>query len=163
MNYSENLWNEIIEVLYQNHTSIDVLNRAQIVDDALNLARARGISYDLAFRILGYLGNETEFFPWYSAISGLSFLYRALGESSAAGLKVQNLEKDWIQTVRNSITFTINGSNQIDTFKARLILSRACKLNDPTCVRNATGLYRHFTAGTRLIYYFIEFTSNNGN
>lgn len=147
MNYDEILWNGIIKVLSENHNTIDVINRAQIVDDALNLARANEITYDLSFRIVSYLKNEHEYYPWYSALSGLDYLTRILGERSSAGIGLLNLQRDLIQNIRNNVSFALNSSNQIETFKARLVLARACRLGESSCVANATNLFDDYMNG----------------
>ena len=40
MNYDVRNWQMLIDQLLTDHEKIDVVNRAQIVDDALNLARS---------------------------------------------------------------------------------------------------------------------------
>lgn len=147
MNYDEILWDGIIKVLSENHNTIDVINRAQIVDDALNLARANEITYDLSFRIVSYLKNEHEYYPWYSALSGFDYLTRILGEQSSAGIGLLNFQRDLIQNISNNVPFALNSYNQIETFKARLVLARACRLGESTCVGNATNLFNEFMNG----------------
>jgi aminopeptidase N len=67
VNYDDNLWNLLIEQLNSNnYEQIHLLNRAQLVDDSLNLARAGKISYDVPFGILGYLSKEADYIPWAS-------------------------------------------------------------------------------------------------
>ena len=70
VNYDEENWRLIAEQLKRDHTSIHVINRAQIIDDALNLAKSGLISYETALSVTGYLANETEYIPWASALSG---------------------------------------------------------------------------------------------
>ena len=45
VNYDERNWKLIIDQLNSDHESIHVINRAQIIDDALNLARAGLLNY----------------------------------------------------------------------------------------------------------------------
>ena len=67
VNYDDNLWNLLIEQLRgDEHNKIHLLNRAQLVDDSLNLARAGKISYDIPFGILEYLQKESDYIPWAS-------------------------------------------------------------------------------------------------
>lgn len=67
VNYDDNLWNLLIQQLNGNNfDQIHVLNRAQLVDDSLNLARAGKISYDVPFGILEYLIKESDYIPWAS-------------------------------------------------------------------------------------------------
>ncbi|KAG5680753.1 hypothetical protein PVAND_010240 [Polypedilum vanderplanki] len=69
VNYDENNWRRIIEVLNSDdYTKIHVLNRAQLVDDALTLAFDGVISYDIALGVVSYLARETDYMPWYPAV-----------------------------------------------------------------------------------------------
>lgn len=149
VNYDVTLWNALTNALSNNHTTIDVLNRAQIVDDALNLARAGEISYAQAFRIVDYLRNETEYYPWLSALTAFDFLSRVLGETSPVGARINVLQRELIQTARNNVSFTMNATNHIETLRARLILGRACRLGEGTCVSEVSNIFRNFTSGAR--------------
>ena len=68
--------------LLKDHTTIHVINRAQIIDDALNLAKSGLLDYDTALSVTGYLSKEVEYIPWASALSGniciLSFCFDVL-------------------------------------------------------------------------------------
>lgn len=64
VNYDDNLWNLLIEQLKEDSTKIHLLNRAQLVDDSLNLARAGKIDYSVPFAILEYLSKENDYVPW---------------------------------------------------------------------------------------------------
>jgi aminopeptidase N len=58
----------------ENHTKIHLLNKAQLLDDSLNLARAGLIKYATALDLTTYLARETDYIPWVSYFSGLTFL-----------------------------------------------------------------------------------------
>ena len=49
---------------------IHVINRAQIIDDAINLARSGLLSYEIALGVTSYLNKEVEYIPWAAALSG---------------------------------------------------------------------------------------------
>lgn len=49
-------------------------NRAQLVDDALNLARAGILDYRIAMNLTKYLAHENEYVPWKAAIYSMHFL-----------------------------------------------------------------------------------------
>lgn len=84
MNYDDVLWSEIETALKSaNFSGIHVLNRAQIVDDILNLARARIVSYTRAFDVISYLEHEEEYYPWYSALTALSYVKRRIGSDTS--------------------------------------------------------------------------------
>lgn len=67
VNYDDNLWKLLInQINGTDYEKIHLLNRAQLVDDSLNLARAGKISYNIPFAILEYLRQETDYIPWAS-------------------------------------------------------------------------------------------------
>uniref|UniRef100_A0A2C9GSB2 Aminopeptidase n=1 Tax=Anopheles arabiensis TaxID=7173 RepID=A0A2C9GSB2_ANOAR len=53
-----------------------VINRAQLVDDVANLARAGEVGYDVALSLMQYLERETEYIPWATAYNALLHLDR---------------------------------------------------------------------------------------
>uniref|UniRef100_H3CNZ6 Aminopeptidase n=1 Tax=Tetraodon nigroviridis TaxID=99883 RepID=H3CNZ6_TETNG len=57
---------------------VPLLNRAQLLDDALSLARAKRIPTTLALRTTSYLSMETEYMPWQSALDGLQYYFLML-------------------------------------------------------------------------------------
>lgn len=78
------MWSQIEEALKsENFGGIHLLNRAQIVDDVLNLARARIVSYTRALDVISYLEHENEYYPWYSALTALSYLKRRIGNDDS--------------------------------------------------------------------------------
>lgn len=64
VNYDVNLWSLLIQQLHSEPSKIHSLNRAQLVDDSLNLARGDHNSYNVAFDILLYLESESDYPPW---------------------------------------------------------------------------------------------------
>jgi len=64
----------LIGQLKHNHTEIDVLNRAQMIDDSFNLARANKLHYSIPLKLACYLKSEDDVIPWYSAINGYAYL-----------------------------------------------------------------------------------------
>ncbi|KAL0968053.1 hypothetical protein UPYG_G00261690 [Umbra pygmaea] len=75
VNYDIGNWERLLAQLSTNHQVIPVINRAQLVDDAFNLARANLISTTLALRTTKYLSKEIEYIPWESALDNLEYFY----------------------------------------------------------------------------------------
>ena len=75
----------ITEVLMNNHKDIHVLNRAQIIDDAFNLARANQMDYRLALGFTQYLERELDYVVWKPANAGLGYIGRMLRRTPAYG------------------------------------------------------------------------------
>lgn len=80
VNYDFKNWHSIIEVLNSgNYQQIHVLNRAQLVDDAMAFVQADLIDFDVATGVLMYLRHETDYIPWASALVHLNRLNNLFG------------------------------------------------------------------------------------
>lgn len=75
VNYDAKNWRLIIQELNKaSFKRIATINRAQLVDDALNLARAGKLDYATALDVTSYLAHETEYLPWKAAFTAMSYL-----------------------------------------------------------------------------------------
>ena len=95
-NYDINNWKLIIRQLNDDHTKIHVTNRAQIIDDALNLARAGLLDYQVALGVTSYLNKETEYICWKAALTGLGYIEVMLDRTPAYGdfrVRIQGLNQ----------------------------------------------------------------------
>lgn len=82
MNYDKDSWNRIIKALTSGDLAkIHELNRAAIVDDLLNLARAELLNYDIALQGIQYLKREKNYLPFKSAFTALDYLIRQFSGS----------------------------------------------------------------------------------
>ena len=57
-----------------NHIGISVRSRAQLLDDAFNLALANQISYSSAFELASYLQHERDYVPWRAVLTELDYI-----------------------------------------------------------------------------------------
>jgi aminopeptidase N len=94
VNYDENNWALLISYLKSdNYEKIHLVNRAQLLDDSLNLARAGVLPYGTALELAKYLVKELEYIPWYSALTAFSFLnLRLTGTTIHPLFKVKQLD-----------------------------------------------------------------------
>jgi aminopeptidase N len=61
--------------------------RAQLIDDALNLARAGTLGYDVALNMTRYLADrESHYVPWKATFENMRFLNTMLRQTPAYGL-----------------------------------------------------------------------------
>lgn len=84
VDYDDASWMKISQQLKsENFGGIHVLNRAQIVDDLFQLARAGYHSYEFIFDILfEYIKNERAYVPWTSFLNGLSYLQQRIPDET---------------------------------------------------------------------------------
>uniref|UniRef100_A0A8C8HM82 Aminopeptidase n=1 Tax=Oncorhynchus tshawytscha TaxID=74940 RepID=A0A8C8HM82_ONCTS len=85
VNYDLGNWERLLFQLSTNHQVIPVINRAQLVDDAFNLARAKLIPTTLALKTTKYLSKEIEYVPWESALNNLDYFYLMFDRTEVYG------------------------------------------------------------------------------
>ncbi|KAM3870230.1 aminopeptidase N-like [Diretmus argenteus] len=78
VNYDLGNWERLLAQLDTDHQVIPLINRAQLVDDAFNLARAKLVPTTLALRTTMYLLEEREYMPWQSALDNMHYYYLML-------------------------------------------------------------------------------------
>lgn len=138
VNYDRKNWQLIIKHLNStNYKDIPTINRAQLVDDALNLARAGLLDYGTALDVTSYLAHETEYLPWRAAITAMSYLDHML-------VKLQGYDKlrshflRLLDSVYRTVGFTDNLDDpQLTIFTRVDVLTWACELGQEDCVNNA--------------------------
>lgn len=77
MNYDKDSWQKLINLLTNrtfNLRQIHVINRATIIDDVMNLARANYIDYEIAISATMYLRREIDYLPWRAFYNNLPYL-----------------------------------------------------------------------------------------
>ena len=72
--YDETNYGLILKQLLANHEAIPPKNRAQLLDDTLNIARANLVSYEQALDLTRYLVSERDYAPWTAAVNALDFV-----------------------------------------------------------------------------------------
>ncbi|KAM7002296.1 aminopeptidase N-like [Tautogolabrus adspersus] len=93
VNYDEANWEKLLTTLNNDHQRIPVINRAQLIDDAFNLARAKIIPTVLALKTTKYLAQEREYMPWDSALGSLDFFELMFDRSEVYGVMQEYLKK----------------------------------------------------------------------
>ncbi|XP_016409138.1 aminopeptidase Ey-like [Sinocyclocheilus rhinocerous] len=81
VNYDLVNWERLLSQLESNHQVIPVVNRAQILDDTFNLARASIRNITLALRTTKYLLHEQEYIPWEAALRNLNYFFQLFDHS----------------------------------------------------------------------------------
>lgn len=86
VNYDKRNWELINTQLNSDHNKIHTINRAQIIDDSLDLARANLLDYHIALNTTKYLLKEQQFVPWEATLNAFAFLDRMLRRTAAYGM-----------------------------------------------------------------------------
>lgn len=111
VNYMEDNWLSLIKQLNDQPTSIHVINRARLIDDAFNLARAGQLNYSIPLRLTQYLEKEDDIIPWFSAMNGLNYVLDRMrrSENGYADVKVDILVK--LLLIYSFVIITIDCNN----------------------------------------------------
>ncbi|XP_016982032.2 membrane alanyl aminopeptidase [Drosophila rhopaloa] len=144
VNYTESNWHAIHQVLNTaDWGGVHENNRAQIVDDLFNLARAGNITYNLTLDVIEYLETETNYIPWTSAFNGFSYLTIRLGnDTSDFGTYIQSLTNK----AYNQLGFNETSSDTaLDIYLRTKILSWACRYGSADCISKAKGYFQSLT------------------
>uniref|UniRef100_A0A671V0P4 Aminopeptidase n=1 Tax=Sparus aurata TaxID=8175 RepID=A0A671V0P4_SPAAU len=138
VNYDVNNWRKLL-------TAIPVINRAQLVDDAFNLARAKIIPTVLALDTTKYLSREREYMPWDSAIGNLDFFFLMFDRSEVYG-PIQDYLREQVtylfryyKNMTDSWTKVPNG--HMDQYNQVNAISLACRTGLEECQNLTMGWF----------------------
>ncbi|XP_014606106.1 PREDICTED: uncharacterized protein LOC106787883 [Polistes canadensis] len=163
VNYDNASWYRIIDALNSNNfTKIHEYNRAGIIDDLLNLARAGLLDYRIALDGLQYLREEKNYLPFKAAFRGLDYLTQRFSgdEANYVLYKVNLLKSVKKEKKKNHVLSLIEnvyrGLGYIDrknddrlTVQLRRELNDlACKFDHEECVSNSLGFFRNWINAT---------------
>uniref|UniRef100_A0A3B4BFT2 Aminopeptidase n=1 Tax=Periophthalmus magnuspinnatus TaxID=409849 RepID=A0A3B4BFT2_9GOBI len=146
VNYDQSNWDKLLNILSTNHTHIPVINRAQLVDDAFNMARAKIIPTLLALNTTTYLRNEKEFMPWESALDNMNFFYLMFDRSDVYGHIQAYLQKQVTPLFRHFKEITRNWAEDpkghMDQYNEVNAISLACKTGLQECTDLVKGWFQ---------------------
>ncbi|CAH2070908.1 unnamed protein product, partial [Iphiclides podalirius] len=138
VNYDVNTWNRLASVLKENYASIHHLNRAQIVDDVFALMRSERITFNLGFQVLEFLKEDTNFFVWYPAISGFTWLRNRFLHLPDTLAEFDAILLDYLDAVINNLGYNVRANEPLTTTLNRFfILTFACNIGHEGCVHDA--------------------------
>ncbi|XP_039617849.1 thyrotropin-releasing hormone-degrading ectoenzyme-like [Polypterus senegalus] len=146
VNYDLRNWRLLIEQLMSNHEVISVGNRAGLIDDVFNLARAGYLPQNIPLELIRYLSQEKEFLPWHAASRVLYHLDKLLDRTEE-----YNLFSDYILKQVASIyhmlgwpTAFSNGSVVQVAYQTeelrREVIMLACSFGHKHCHQQAISL-----------------------
>ncbi|KAH8332337.1 hypothetical protein KR074_001324 [Drosophila pseudoananassae] len=150
VNYDAQNWKLLIETLTNgDFERIHVINRAQLIDDALYLAWTGEQDYEIAMRLIEYLQREREYLPWKSAFENLKRVGRIVRQTPDF-----EFFKRYMKKLISPIYEHLNGIN--DTFSAikqqdqvllkTMVVNWACQYQVSDCVPQALNYYRNWRA-----------------
>ncbi|CAF1185611.1 unnamed protein product, partial [Didymodactylos carnosus] len=133
-NYDERNWNLIIKQLINGHENFTVTERAGLVDDVFNLARAGIVPASLVFDMLKYATKEEKYIVWERILSGVSYIEQMLSHTPTFSL-FKAYMTDLIMPIYNSLTWTEKPTEDwLSSLHRDLIISAACRYDISDCI-----------------------------
>jgi len=137
VNYDKKNWELIRQQLIKDHTSIHVINRAQILNDALNLAKSGHLDYETALGMTEYLSNEMEYIPWSAALTGLSYINKMMKRTPAYG-DFKRYMLNLVSPLYRKLGFNPRAEDSHLDIKLRAqVVSWACSMGHTDCLYTA--------------------------
>lgn len=129
---------------------IHTINRAQLIDDAMDLAWTGEQDYGVALAMINYLQQEDEYIPWKSALDNLRSINRLLIRSPLYGVF-----KAYISHILEPIYEKVGGvstpaaSSRLDTVKHQsMICGWSCRFNVGDCVEKSVEIFARWMVET---------------
>ncbi|XP_023696332.1 thyrotropin-releasing hormone-degrading ectoenzyme-like isoform X2 [Paramormyrops kingsleyae] len=146
VNYDLQNWKLLLEQLMRNPEIISVGNRAGLIDDVFNLARAGYLPQNIPMEIICYLPQEREFLPWHAASRCLYQLDKLLDRTDEYSVFSDYVLKQvasvyhrlgWPTSFSNSSI--MHGAYQTQELQREVIML-ACSFGNKHCHRQAVSL-----------------------
>ncbi|XP_054475304.1 aminopeptidase N-like [Anoplopoma fimbria] len=148
VNYDLDNWNRLLSLLNTNHQALSIINRAQIIDDAFNLARAKIINTTLALRTTKYLSKERDYIPWESALRNLNYYILMFDRTEVYGALQSYLKKQIQPLFEHFKTITANWTKvptgHTDQYNQINAIGIACSMGVQDCRELIKSWYRQW-------------------
>jgi aminopeptidase N len=139
-------WQLITQQLMTNHSVISVINRAQVIDDAFNLAEAGQLDYETALNLTRYLEHETDYIPWESVLTGMEYISSMMSCTSGYGLFKKHM-RTILTPLYNRVGFEHKKGEDHLTTKLRVkAVAWACSMGNKDCITRSVNSYAKWMA-----------------
>lgn len=135
VNYDTSNWNKLISVLNSDDFElIHVANRAQLIDDSLNMAADGYLDYYVAMGVLKYLSRETDYIPWRAAALNLDKLDYIMKDRP-----VYEFYSKFVKQLARRMYVTYGlvekaGDTLMDKFARETAIDWTCRMGDERCL-----------------------------
>ncbi|XP_065073168.1 aminopeptidase N-like [Ochlerotatus camptorhynchus] len=142
VNYDQKSWNLFIEALKQDHHQIPTLSRAQLIDDALALAKDNQLNIEILLGILDYIPTELDLIPLKAAFKALRYLNRML-QGNEFFSTYQQYQSNLLAHVYDQMLRNSNDDHVSRLYRVE-VREVACELGVHRCLQDALALFEGF-------------------
>lgn len=144
VNYDDDNWLLLADELNKgDFNKIDLLNRAQLVDDAFDLARFDHLDYTVAMHIVKYLIKEQDYIPWAAADNGLTELYRLMRDSDTTSGLFMKFVRELIEPVYKKLGVARRQpDDHLTRLHRNLAIKWACRTGSEECLKDTLAVMK---------------------
>nr|CAD7588111.1 unnamed protein product [Timema genevievae] len=145
--YDEKNWQLIAQFLDSpSFYKIHFINRAHLLDDVLDFARAGQLDYPVALDLTNYLYREDHYLPWKAALSNLGYISRMI-RSTDSGDKFKNFLRRLVSPQFDKLGMeSQKGETLLETLQRRQISRWACSAGHGPCIKEAVDKFGSWMA-----------------
>lgn len=142
VHYEGQGWDQLIQLLNQNHTLLRPKDRTSLIHDAFQLVSAGRLTLDKALDLTRYLQHETSSVALLRGLGYLELFYHTMDRRNISDV-TENL-KHYLLRYFKPVIDTQSWSDEGSVWDSMLrstLLKLACDLNHAPCVQKATDLF----------------------
>uniref|UniRef100_A0A1B6M3I9 Aminopeptidase n=1 Tax=Graphocephala atropunctata TaxID=36148 RepID=A0A1B6M3I9_9HEMI len=146
VNYDTNNWKLLIKHLLDvdRFRQIGTLNRAQLLDDALNLARAGVLDYGMALDVTKYLSHELDYLPWKAAFQNFKYLTNMLIKTGGFD-RFKSYLLALMKGLYDDTGFVdLSTDSQLKVYSRVEVLKWACQLGHENCISKSVQQFQNW-------------------
>ncbi|KAF5299269.1 hypothetical protein FQA39_LY02442 [Lamprigera yunnana] len=143
VNYDKKNWLLLTEQLLDinGYTKFSTINRAQMLDDTLNLAAAGYLDHQIAMNLTTYLINEKDCIPWMAAFVNLDYIQKMLIKTPEFD-KFKFYMTSILKNIYEYVGFQDDPTDsQLTVYNRMEVLWRSCLLENVDCIKNAVTYF----------------------
>ncbi|XP_077296647.1 uncharacterized protein LOC143918582 [Arctopsyche grandis] len=144
--YDNKNWKLLASALKaQNFSGIHLLNRAQLIDDSLELARTLRLNYATTFDLLFHLKEEVDFIPWLTVLPGINTLNLVMPAATNF-----NKYREFLRQISDKVYKNVGfepkpNDDYVTKMNRNIILNIACNAGNVNCKENSNKKLEQLT------------------
>ncbi|XP_052090870.1 uncharacterized protein LOC127727793 [Mytilus californianus] len=143
VNYDNENWLALVKQLNTDHKVIHPINRAQIINDAWNLAKSGDLDIGISLKTVEYISEELEYVPWDAASSQLSYVSNMLSRTEIYG-KFKKFMKKIVTKPFKHFGMDNSKASHLESYIRSTLSSFACDYDIEQCTREAAKMFKNW-------------------
>lgn len=147
VNYEPENWLKIHDTLLKNSKAIGKLNRAQILDDSFNLARAGQLNYHVPLNISLYLSQEEEYVPLQAGLNALKYLQTMMWNTEEEYGLFKDYVKSLLTNAFEDLGFEVTEEDSyVKILRQKSVIEFMCFYGYQPCIQEAVEQFEDWMA-----------------